>query len=485
MPPAVMVGSLPIGNGDSHLMCNYQELATLSEADLSSMISSNTGNLLSAPLKDDHYNCLHLEEEVPLAVDDFTAIDYYQRLLSHLEPSAFAYDNPRSTIDYEVDTGRPYSGSMFHKPFNADGANVTISPLSFPLTPSNFCQLPISVGSSSPFVSDDGFGAHIFNETQAMEDQSKHSTHQCGEYEGCYSPCIIGPALPLSSIFIPPNAAPSQTIPQSLLTVADEGCCHNLDNNKSEMRQRCFLSSSRQSESFESRNTHTNMDTIGVMSNTGVSDNSHTAITVDKAIKKKRKRTRSRKNIEELESQRMTHIAVERNRRQQMNHHLNVLRALMPSSYIQRGDQASIVGGAIRFVAELEQVLQSLRLQRQLTEQTAGSFSHVAECKTSHVREESHACSESSSVRVQVNMASSSSILVKVLVPRRPRQLLHTLQAFNLLSLKVQNLSVTSLDISMLYSVNLKVEEQCKFQNPFQLAKSIHHILEAFEGNIY
>jgi hypothetical protein len=52
--------------------------------------------------------------------------------------------------------------------------------------------------------------------------------------------------------------------------------------------------------------------------------------------KRKRKRTRPVKNKEDVESQRMTHIAVERNRRRQMNDHLSVLRSLMPSSYIQR-----------------------------------------------------------------------------------------------------------------------------------------------------
>ncbi|EYU31409.1 hypothetical protein MIMGU_mgv1a022101mg, partial [Erythranthe guttata] len=41
--------------------------------------------------------------------------------------------------------------------------------------------------------------------------------------------------------------------------------------------------------------------------------------------KSKRKRPRSTKTSEEVESQRMTHIAVERNRRKQMNEHLRVL----------------------------------------------------------------------------------------------------------------------------------------------------------------
>ena len=52
--------------------------------------------------------------------------------------------------------------------------------------------------------------------------------------------------------------------------------------------------------------------------------------------RKRRRRTKSSKNKEEIENQRMTHIAVERNRRKQMNDYLAVLRSLMPPSYAQR-----------------------------------------------------------------------------------------------------------------------------------------------------
>lgn len=52
--------------------------------------------------------------------------------------------------------------------------------------------------------------------------------------------------------------------------------------------------------------------------------------------KKRRRKPRVCKNKEEAETQRMTHIAVERNRRKQMNEHLAVLRSLMPESYVQR-----------------------------------------------------------------------------------------------------------------------------------------------------
>lgn len=53
-------------------------------------------------------------------------------------------------------------------------------------------------------------------------------------------------------------------------------------------------------------------------------------------VKNKRKRARATKTSEEVERQRMTHIAVERNRRKQMNEHLQILRSLMPTSYVHR-----------------------------------------------------------------------------------------------------------------------------------------------------
>ncbi|EHA8591374.1 transcription factor SPEECHLESS [Cocos nucifera] len=61
----------------------------------------------------------------------------------------------------------------------------------------------------------------------------------------------------------------------------------------------------------------------------------------------------------------MSHITVERNRRKQMNEHLSVLRSLMPCFYVKRGDQASIIGGVVDYIKELQQVLQSLEAKKQ------------------------------------------------------------------------------------------------------------------------
>lgn len=90
--------------------------------------------------------------------------------------------------------------------------------------------------------------------------------------------------------------------------------------------------------------------------------------------------------------QRIMHITVERNRRKQMNEHLAVLRTLMPPFYVKRvrkrrfnhffpkfsshvleivqfyvlqGDQASIIGGVVDYIKELQQVLQSLEAKKQ------------------------------------------------------------------------------------------------------------------------
>ncbi|GER49806.1 basic helix-loop-helix (bHLH) DNA-bindingsuperfamily protein [Striga asiatica] len=68
---------------------------------------------------------------------------------------------------------------------------------------------------------------------------------------------------------------------------------------------------------------------------------------------------------EELGQHRMSHITVERNRRKQMNDNLAVLRSLMPCFYAKRGDQASIIGGVVDYINELQQLIQSLEAKRQ------------------------------------------------------------------------------------------------------------------------
>ncbi|KAI3731355.1 hypothetical protein L1987_62543 [Smallanthus sonchifolius] len=66
---------------------------------------------------------------------------------------------------------------------------------------------------------------------------------------------------------------------------------------------------------------------------------------------------------ESLDDQLKTnHVTV--NRRKTMNDHLAILRSLMPCFYVKRGDQASIIGGVIDYITELQQVLQSLEAKK-------------------------------------------------------------------------------------------------------------------------
>ncbi|CAM0945945.1 unnamed protein product [Alopecurus aequalis] len=59
-----------------------------------------------------------------------------------------------------------------------------------------------------------------------------------------------------------------------------------------------------------------------------------------------------------------SHITVERNRRKQMNENLAVLRTLMPCFYVKRGDQASVIGGVVDYIKELQEVLHALEAKK-------------------------------------------------------------------------------------------------------------------------
>ncbi|CAI0380337.1 unnamed protein product [Linum tenue] len=171
----------------------------------------------------------------------------------------------------------------------------------------------------------------------------------------------------------------------------------------------------------------------------------------------KRKRApRSIKTSEEVESQRMTHIAVERNRRKQMNEHLRVLRSLMPGSYVQRGDQASIIGGAIEFVRELEQLLQCLESQkrRRLYGEGAGPAAAAAAAAAA-VREET-AENKSCLADVEVKVLGLDA-MIKVLSRRRPGQLIKAIAAMEDLHLNILHTNITTIEQTVLYSFNVKV----------------------------
>ncbi|XWS35962.1 hypothetical protein CRYUN_Cryun20dG0041700 [Craigia yunnanensis] len=206
--------------------------------------------------------------------------------------------------------------------------------------------------------------------------------------------------------------------------------------------------------------------------------------------RRKRKRTRPTKNKEEVESQRMTHIAVERNRRRLMNDYLNSLRSLMPPSYIQRGDQASIIGGAIDFVKELEQLLQSLEAQkrnRRIEESNnsnnlVSKFAMEISQPGSGIGSEDGNCgegvkaeSESGAAEIEVNVIHNH-VNLKIQCSRRPGQLLQAIVTLESLRFTNLHINITSSQASVLYSFNLKMEDDCKLRSADEIAAAVHQI---------
>ncbi|KAJ3680662.1 hypothetical protein LUZ60_016940 [Juncus effusus] len=237
--------------------------------------------------------------------------------------------------------------------------------------------------------------------------------------------------------------------------------------------------------------------TIG--ENTLMNESRQTAV---QSRRKRRRKTRSCKNKEDAESQRMTHIAVERNRRRQMNEYLAVLRSLMPESYIQRGDQASIVGGAIDFVKELEQLLQSLEaqqrtlVQKQKEKVTNPTIDHTIEsppfsqffsypqyiwchapkdCPTP-TTEHRPAIAD-----VEVNLIETHAN-VRIMTHCRPGQLLKMVAGLQTLRLTILHMNVTTLGETALYSLSVKVEEGCNLTTVDDIAAAVHHVLTIIEA---
>nr|WIE96102.1 basic helix-loop-helix transcription factor [Loropetalum chinense var. rubrum] len=204
--------------------------------------------------------------------------------------------------------------------------------------------------------------------------------------------------------------------------------------------------------------------------------------------RRKRRRTKSVKNKEDVENQRMTHITVERNRRKQMNDYLSVLRSLMPASY---GDQASIIGGAINFVKELEQLLQSLNAQKRrkklpdsdFTSLFSDFFTFPQYSSSTHFNNvnsaattESMAEKRSAIAEVEVTLVETHANL-KIRTKRLPKQLLKIVTRLHTLHLPILHLNVTTLDHIVLYSISVKVEEDCQLTSVCDITTAVYEMV--------
>ncbi|KAM7273481.1 hypothetical protein ACFE04_028145 [Oxalis oulophora] len=207
-------------------------------------------------------------------------------------------------------------------------------------------------------------------------------------------------------------------------------------------------------------------------------DDSHQQrhLLVDESASQKRpRRTKSRKNKEEVENQRMTHIAVERNRRKQMNEYLSVLRSLMPPSYVLRGDQASIIGGAINFVKELEHQLH-LRAHNKQSSSTPESSSSTPFNEFFTFPQYSTTSSENAVADIEVTMVESHACL-KIRSEKRPKQLLKMVSGLQCLRVNILHLNVTTVDRFVMYSLSVKVEDDCKLNSVDDIATAVHQLL--------
>uniref|UniRef100_A0A0D9VNU9 BHLH domain-containing protein n=1 Tax=Leersia perrieri TaxID=77586 RepID=A0A0D9VNU9_9ORYZ len=194
-----------------------------------------------------------------------------------------------------------------------------------------------------------------------------------------------------------------------------------------------------------------------------------------------------RKKPEEAESQRMTHIAVERNRRRLMNDHLASLRSLIPSSYIPRGDQATVVGGAIDYVKQLEQQL--VALQAAAAERHGVGVGGVVGTAASDgvfVSPQYTSYSESrgggGGVDVEATAAVGGHVRVSVAGRRWNGRLVRAVAAMEELRLTVLHLAVTSVGHdAVVYCFNLKMEEGCEVATADEVATVVHQIF-AYAG---
>ncbi|XP_042481693.1 transcription factor SPEECHLESS-like [Macadamia integrifolia] len=202
--------------------------------------------------------------------------------------------------------------------------------------------------------------------------------------------------------------------------------------------------------------------------------------------------------------QRMFHITVERNRRKQMNKNLLLLRSLVPSFYLKRVDQASIIGGVVDYIDELQQILQSLEAKKQRkvysevlsprlvsvgprpsplsprkpspsplsprlslpisprTPQPGSPYLPKSSPSSSlDNMNELAANSKSTIAEVEVKF-SGPNVLLKTISPRIPGQAVKIVAALEGLALEILHVSINTVDDTMLNSFTIKIGIECE-----------------------
>ncbi|WZY74235.1 transcription factor MUTE-like [Brassica napus] len=177
----------------------------------------------------------------------------------------------------------------------------------------------------------------------------------------------------------------------------------------------------------------------------------------------------------------MSHIAVERNRRRQMNEHLKSLRSLTPCLYIKRGDQASIIGGVIEFIKEMQQLVQVLESKKRrktlnrpsflydhqtlepsilAAATTRVPFSQIENVMTTSTFKEVGSCCNSPHANVEAKI-SGSNVVLRVVSRRIEGQLVRIISVLEKLSFPVLHLNISSMEETVLYFFVVKIGLEC------------------------
>ncbi|XP_042475113.1 transcription factor MUTE-like [Macadamia integrifolia] len=193
----------------------------------------------------------------------------------------------------------------------------------------------------------------------------------------------------------------------------------------------------------------------------------------------------------------MSHIAVERNRRRQMNEHLKVLRDLTPCFYIKRGDQASIVGGVIEFIKELDQVLQSLESKKRRKSLSPSPSPSPRQLPTpsprqvfqrpppslplllpppppptptptpestfglENIEDLGAACFNSQVAEVEAKI-SGSNVILRTISKRIPGQIVKIISLLEKLAFEILHISISSMEDTVLCSFVIKIGLECQ-----------------------
>ncbi|XP_004517115.1 transcription factor bHLH94-like isoform X2 [Cicer arietinum] len=212
--------------------------------------------------------------------------------------------------------------------------------------------------------------------------------------------------------------------------------------------------------------------------------------TTTTTCRRKRRHIKCIKNEVEIENQRMTHITVERNRRKQMNEYFAVLRSLMPPSYAQRGDQASIVGGAINFVKELEQLLHCMKGEKKKNEQVqengliigSSPFAEfftfpqystwLTQSNTCYISKQNQSRAMSD---IEVTLVDNHAN-IKIILKKRHGQVMKMVVGLQNLGFNVLHLNVATADDMVLVSLSIKVEEGCHHNTGDEIAAAVNQL---------